>query len=515
MDVPPEDTMEQVTHMIQDKGGIKPCNVSLYMIDALCNCGKTVNQLLLEDISAEIEIEYRPSEEDDNNDVSISHINFLYEEAKRNHLIDEISRNLQLELKGLVAQQYTEIKHKIKSTYDKNHEETIKNIEKEIGNLKGELANINQLLSNSRSKNSTCFIQRDPFPQKPAEESNENIDFAIDTPSQCHIIPLNSTNCDEGDEQLKKKLDEQLKEIRKCHHQRYLNTKPIINNIIKSNCLEQKCELIMEKNNDNIESCTEYKIDSKITSNEETESVEKTISREKPPPEKSVDFLKLQRNSQDSENDNNEESQLIVKDTNNTNNNNEDNCVRVNGSIIENGINEVNVKSNQNKSAFILGDSMVKDVDGYLLTGSINRKFIVKVRPFSSAKTIDMEDYTKPTKRDFNPDLYIIHVGTNDLSLDDTPEVISSRIIDTAKSLMTEKSKVVISNIVPRGDKYKEKEEILSKVLNEACSKENIPVINHNNINPKRHLNRSKLHFSNYGNSIFVKNIRNFLSNLI
>ena len=135
--------------------------------------------------------------------------------------------------------------------------------------------------------------------------------------------------------------------------------------------------------------------------------------------------------------------------------------------------------------------------------------------PFSSAETIDMEDYTKPTKRDFNPDLYIIHIGTNDLSLDDTPEVISSRIIDTAKSLMTEKNKVVISNIVPRGDKYKEKGEILSKVLNEACSKENIPVINHNNINPKRHLNRSKLHFNNYGNSIFVKNIRNFLSNLI
>ena len=197
----------------------------------------------------------------------------------------------------------------------------------------------------------------------------------------------------------------------------------------------------MEKNNDNTETCTEYKVDSKITRNEETEPVEKTISREKPPPEKSADVLKIQRNSQDRENDNNEESQLIVRNTNNTNNNNEDNCVRINGSNIVNGINEVNVKSNQNKSAFILGDSMVKDVDGYLLTGSINRKFIVKVRPFSSEKTIDMEDYTKPTKRDFNPDLYIIHVRTNDLSLDDTLKVISSRIIDTAKSLMTEKIK--------------------------------------------------------------------------
>ena len=36
---------------------------------------------------------------------------------------------------------------------------------------------------------------------------------------------------------------------------------------------------------------------------------------------------------------------------------------------------------------------MVKDVDGYLLTGPINRKFFVKARPFSSAKTINMGDY--------------------------------------------------------------------------------------------------------------------------
>ena len=50
MDVLPEDTIEQVTHKIQ--GGIKPCNISLYIVDSFCNCGKTVNQLLLE--------EYRP-----------------------------------------------------------------------------------------------------------------------------------------------------------------------------------------------------------------------------------------------------------------------------------------------------------------------------------------------------------------------------------------------------------------------------------------------------------------------
>ena len=60
---------------------------------------------------------------------------------------------------------------------------------------------------------------------------------------------------------------------------------------------------------------------------------------------------------------------------------------------------------------------------------------------------------------------------------------------------------------MPRRDKCKEKEEILSKMINEACHEENIPVINHSNINPKKHLNRSKVLFNNYGNSVFVKSI--------
>ena len=75
MNVLPEDIIEQVTHKIQ--GGIKPCNVSLYTVDSLCNCGKPVNQLLLEDILAELEIEYRPEETDqllDNNEVSIFNV---------------------------------------------------------------------------------------------------------------------------------------------------------------------------------------------------------------------------------------------------------------------------------------------------------------------------------------------------------------------------------------------------------------------------------------------------------
>ena len=74
--------------------------------------------------------------------------------------------------------------------------------------------------------------------------------------------------------------------------------------------------------------------------------------------------------------------------------------------------NSENKKCQTKKSAFIIGDSMIKKTDGYLLMSSVNHSYIVKVLPFLSAKTVDMFDYIKPTQRDFNPDVYILHVGT-------------------------------------------------------------------------------------------------------
>ena len=72
---------------------------------------------------------------------------------------------------------------------------------------------------------------------------------------------------------------------------------------------------------------------------------------------------------------------------------------------------------------------MIKKIDGYLLTNSINHKFLVKVRPFTTAKTIDMYDDLKPTLRDFNPGLFIKHVGTNDLPLNKTSNEIAVQIL--------------------------------------------------------------------------------------
>ena len=157
---------------------------------------------------------------------------------------------------------------------------------------------------------------------------------------------------------------------------------------------------------------------------------------------------------------------------------------------------------------------MLKDVDGYLLAGPLNKKNIVKVRPFSSAKTEDMHDYLKPTKRDFDPNIYILHVGTNNLSINDSPEMTVDKIVETAESLKTEDNNVILSAIVPRGDKLNEKAEEVNNLLEKACYQKQIGLIKHCNINTKRHLNRSKLYLNGCGKAVFIRNIRNYLTNL-
>ena len=78
------------------------------------------------------------------------------------------------------------------------------------------------------------------------------------------------------------------------------------------------------------------------------------------------------------------------------------------------------------KKVIIIGDSMIKKIDGYLTTSSINHKYLEKVRPFLAAKFVDMFDYVQPIQRDLDPKAYVIHTGTNDLTADKTSDEIFS-----------------------------------------------------------------------------------------
>ena len=161
-------------------------------------------------------------------------------------------------------------------------------------------------------------------------------------------------------------------------------------------------------------------------------------------------------------------------------------------------------------SVFIVGNTMIKKVNGYLLTSSLKHQYLVKTRSFSTAKTIDMYDYIKPTQRDFKPEIFILHVGTNDPPLNKSPTKISEDIVTLAESMKTENNKIIVSSIVCPADSFREK---VGKVTL-ICAEKDIAIITHSNINPKRHLNKSRLHLNDAGISVFVRDFKAFLTNL-
>ena len=135
----------------------------------------------------------------------------------------------------------------------------------------------------------------------------------------------------------------------------------------------------------------------------------------------------------------------------------------------------------------------------------------MKVRPFLAAKSVDMLDYANPIKRDLDPEAYMIHIGTNDLGTDKTPDEIFSEILRLIKELKTDKNKIVVSTIIPRGDAYNTKAEKVNTLLKELCENNSIDTISHDNVNVKKHLNKGKLHLTDKGIISFVRNFRDFL----
>ena len=76
---------------------------------------------------------------------------------------------------------------------------------------------------------------------------------------------------------------------------------------------------------------------------------------------------------------------------------------------------------------------MLKKDNGFSLTKEIKHKFLVKVRPFSSAKTRCMYDHAKPTigiksRKYYSPRCI------NDLNSEKTASQISKSILDLANS---------------------------------------------------------------------------------
>ena len=213
------------------------------------------------------------------------------------------------------------------------------------------------------------------------------------------------------------------------------------------------------------------------------------------------------------------------KKTQNTKNHNEEiNKTKHidNKNIVSNSIHRNSTASppKSKETVLIVGDSMVKKINGFYLTKDIKHKYLVKMRLFSSAKSISMHDHTKPTIRAINPKHIILHGCTNDVKLKKTASQIANSMTELANSLKNETNSMHVSLIVPRNDNLNNKVNELNKHLTNMSQQRNIKVISHNlfiqmlNIYSAKHLDENSLHLNRYGAIEFAKNFKNFLYKL-
>ena len=77
---------------------------------------------------------------------------------------------------------------------------------------------------------------------------------------------------------------------------------------------------------------------------------------------------------------------------------------------------------------------MVKHMKGWVLSAKLDHRHSIHVRNFLAVKIRRMKDYTKSCAREEIPDHRILHVRTNDLISDNSPERVGKSVVDFAKS---------------------------------------------------------------------------------
>ena len=84
---------------------------------------------------------------------------------------------------------------------------------------------------------------------------------------------------------------------------------------------------------------------------------------------------------------------------------------------------------------------------------------------------------------------------------------IAQEIIELANEIKENNIEVIISGLVARGDDYEEKRKKVRYILADLCSENDYTFIEHENINPRKHLNRSRLHLNKLGDSLLEGNL--------
>lgn len=167
----------------------------------------------------------------------------------------------------------------------------------------------------------------------------------------------------------------------------------------------------------------------------------------------------------------------------------------------------MSTKNKKYRSTTIIGDSLIKDIKGYKLKKAINNGDKVYVKAFPGASTECMEHFVKPSIK-YNPDLFILHTGSNDLRKNKSPREIADGIVNLATKIKTSNNDVIVSGIIERCDDLNSKAKKVNELLINKCSMLDIYFLDNSNISPDIHLNGSGLHL-NYNGTVELAN--NFL----
>ena len=129
---------------------------------------------------------------------------------------------------------------------------------------------------------------------------------------------------------------------------------------------------------------------------------------------------------------------------------------------------------------------MVKYVKGWKLSGKLTYQKNVHVKNFPGGKVRSMTDYVKPGVRDDDPEHIILHVGTNELNLENSSERVAKSTLGLANNMVSEKKRVTISGIVPRNGEWNNKAEDVNGHLTGMCETLNIYFIDNSSFNPQK-----------------------------
>lgn len=157
----------------------------------------------------------------------------------------------------------------------------------------------------------------------------------------------------------------------------------------------------------------------------------------------------------------------------------------------------------------ILGDSIIKGLKWWKMSRQHTK---INMKCFPGSTVEDMESYMLPTLRK-NPDQIIVHIGTNDLSSNDSRHV-AEQIVNLCDNVTQNypSTRVSISSLTQRTDNPAMKHKVIetNKILRTFSTSRGWGFIDNSKIGNTM-LNTSGLHLNEKGSAALAKNIMNHI----